>query len=148
MVVNIKDVRMVVHYGPPRQIEDYIQEVGRGGRDMYPAKAILLFTGNQLRRCEDNVKKLAKSSNTCMRKILLQDFDNISSDFEHIDTHNCCIICHMKCKCDKDKCLIPTLDISPDIKKTPLSEQGYSCNRRNFKDTSFSRNVNMYSGSE
>ena len=37
MGVNIPDVRSIIHYAPPpphpSNVEEYIQEVGRGGRD-------------------------------------------------------------------------------------------------------------------
>ena len=45
MGVNFKDIRSVVHYGPPRSLDDFIQEIGRGGRDGLPAKAILFYNG-------------------------------------------------------------------------------------------------------
>ena len=46
MGVNIKDVRKIVHFGLPKDIEDYIQAIGRGGRDGGDAHAILYYSGN------------------------------------------------------------------------------------------------------
>ena len=43
MGVNCPDVREVVHLGPPKDIESYIQETGRAGRDGLPSKAVLLI---------------------------------------------------------------------------------------------------------
>lgn len=54
MGVNMHDVRQVVHYGPPRQIEDFVQEIGGAGRDDKPAVSILLYTGIYLKKCEKN----------------------------------------------------------------------------------------------
>ena len=33
MGINIPDIQRVIHYGPSKDIEEYVQESGRGGRD-------------------------------------------------------------------------------------------------------------------
>lgn len=42
MGIDIPNIREVVHFGIPGCLEDYAQEVGRGGRDGLPATAMLL----------------------------------------------------------------------------------------------------------
>jgi ATP-dependent DNA helicase RecQ len=44
MGVNKENIRFIIHYHMPLQIESYLQEVGRSGRDGKPSVAILLYT--------------------------------------------------------------------------------------------------------
>ncbi len=99
MGINFADVRYVVHYGPPRNVEDFVQEIGRAGRDGKYSTSILIYQGKHLRKCERKVKEYAKSD-TCLRSILLSEF-GVSK--ESNTAHNCCLACHQKCCCVKDK---------------------------------------------
>lgn len=58
MGIDKADVRLVIHIDCPDSLEAYFQEAGRAGRDGLPAKAILLYNGNDKakmqRRISDN----------------------------------------------------------------------------------------------
>lgn len=104
MGVNIKDIRQVIHYGPPKHMDDFVQEMGRGGRDMNPAKAILIYHGSQLRKCDKIMKQYAMND-YCLRQTILSEFDEHHND--SVVAHECCSVCHEKCKCRGSDCNVP-----------------------------------------
>jgi ATP-dependent DNA helicase RecQ len=57
MGVDKADVRAVVHWAIPKSVETYYQEVGRGGRDGNPARAILLASRVDLGRLINFIKR-------------------------------------------------------------------------------------------
>jgi RecQ family ATP-dependent DNA helicase len=62
MGVDKADVRAVIHWAIPKSVEAYYQEVGRGGRDGLPARAILLASRADLGRLITFIKGDAVSA--------------------------------------------------------------------------------------
>ncbi|QJD96307.1 DNA helicase RecQ [Mucilaginibacter robiniae] len=93
MGINKSNVRYVVHYDLPKNIEGYYQETGRAGRDGLPSEAVLFFSagdafklqrfarveGNEeqsrimLKKLDDMVKY--SQLQTCRRQYLMHYFN-------------------------------------------------------------------------
>ncbi|MEQ9265765.1 MAG: DNA helicase RecQ [Balneolaceae bacterium] len=91
MGINKPNVRYVVHYDMPQNIESYYQQIGRAGRDSLRSDCILLFgyadtqkiryfinqkDGNEKEVAEGHLKELIRylESTDCRRKPLMRYF--------------------------------------------------------------------------
>ena len=104
--VNCPDIRRVVHFGVPEDVETYVQQVGRAGRDGNRSQCVMLFgTGVYRRFCNDHILAYCKSKNQCRRNFIYSMFSSYVPNDSIIGTCLCCDVCSHVCICPK--CKVP-----------------------------------------
>ena len=101
MGVDCKGVHRIVHYGPSKSLEAYVQETGRAGRDGVQSNAYILYHGILLNHVEGQMKSFVKT-NECRRQSLMRHFDSALEQPEK--PHLCCDNCAATCKCGMADC--------------------------------------------
>ncbi len=61
MGVNCKEVRRAIHFGPSKNLEQYVQESGRAGRDGKSSTCTILYNGLLAAYCEKDMKEFLQS---------------------------------------------------------------------------------------
>ena len=98
MGINCTDVRQVIHYGFPSDIESYIQETGRAGRDGLPALATLVKKPRHGEKRDKAILVYSSNSQNCRRDTLFGYFDEYNRTFD-APLCMCCDVCFKLCQC-------------------------------------------------
>lgn len=95
MGVNCPDVHAVVHLGPPDNIESYIQETGRAGRDGLPCQALLIVKKSCLHFVNKDMKIYCQLTTECRRNLLFRNMEGYDSDHHRVPYNECCDVCQL-----------------------------------------------------
>jgi ATP-dependent DNA helicase RecQ len=82
--VDKSDIRTVIHYRPASDIEAFLQESGRAGRDRQSALSVTLFYRSELQdqRTDSRIREYLRDTSCCRRTALLAAFgQQVSSCF-------------------------------------------------------------------
>nr|XP_027195619.1 ATP-dependent DNA helicase Q4-like [Dermatophagoides pteronyssinus] len=127
MGINKKDVMAVIHYDMPKSFENYVQEIGRAGRDGHPAICHLILDDNysDLYRLQnfiyangvdrENISKFIHLVyEQCHCRRLVEIFEDLNTDNNNDD--------NVKIDCPRHPVALPifTTEIETDIKSEVL----------------------------
>ena len=102
MGIDCPNVRRVIHWGASDDVEQYIQESGRAGRDNLFSHAILYHKVPEVitRDKSEDMKEYCGNKNECRRNMLLKHFDGYSKNPQTgFHLCQCCDVCQCVCMC-------------------------------------------------
>ena len=98
MGIDCRDVRQVIHVGAPDDVEEYIQETGRAGRDGSPCMVTLLIHKPRKDLISKRMLEYLKNETVCRRDTLFRDMEGYVHSDNGIKCF-CCDVCGQQCEC-------------------------------------------------
>ena len=92
MGVDCPDIRKIIHWGVPEDLEQYVQESGRAGRDGESAEAIL-YSGKVGKHPTKRMRAYLANNTMCRRKFIFEEFLCYSEKDIHDTKFRCCDLC-------------------------------------------------------
>ena len=145
MGIDCKGFNRIIHFGPSRNLESYVQECGRAGRDGKDRICFLVYNSLLTSRCSDDMKALFYAS-SCRRKIIAESF-NCKTGCEVACP--CCDVCVKKYECDVNKSCQEKLylDLDSDSQHLAPTTRTISAAQMKILDMELSHYLDEYQNS-
>ena len=100
MGIDCVGIKRVINFGPPKNIESYVQMCGRAGRKGEDSKCILLYNGMLCSHSNNEIRDYLESTK-CRRKEIQKHFTqaNFYDKAQSSNPCECCDNCALECSC-------------------------------------------------
>ncbi|XP_074651137.1 bifunctional 3'-5' exonuclease/ATP-dependent helicase WRN-like [Tubulanus polymorphus] len=90
MGINFKCVNRVINFGPARDMDTLVQQMGRAGRDGSISEHLVIYHGQQMSSVKDLEIRSYLCSDQCRRDIMLKYY---SDQKQQVNSDECCDNC-------------------------------------------------------
>ena len=113
MGLDSPNIRKVIHWKSPNDVEEYVQETGRSGRDGECTIAVLYYgkSDGYSDKLSAEMKHYINNSVVCRRELLMSTFGDPSQVPKPSKLHLCCDICAKRCQCGHCTNIIASLQL-------------------------------------
>ena len=102
MGIDCHNIYKIILWGAPIELEQYVQEIGRAGRDGMRSEAILMY-GQSNKYVKQSMKSYGENKLKCQRNMLYSPFLMYEHNKEKCVKGECCNICALSCDCSNCK---------------------------------------------
>ena len=97
MGIDCRNIQQIIHWGSPSDLEQYVQEIGRAGRNGSKCQVILMY-GKSNRYLKQSMKAYGENKIKCRRLLLFSSFVMYECNDNQVNC-DCCDICSITCNC-------------------------------------------------
>ena len=119
MGINCKDTYRSIHFGPPKNVEFFVQESGRIGRDGKQCISYVLHNGLLSSQCNSQMKQLIHTE-SCRREYISNIF-SVPENGPIGKNCLCCDNCALLCHCEN---MLEKIDFGKNAAQTPSRNVG------------------------